>query len=117
MISDSTTLLPIILKQHFGTYWFENWQRLEDIEVRWLAIHLASEAANGNDLRGKEFLAQIIDAGRAKLPISIRSSRSIATLLASLYQARLLPPQANVGVNLLAACPGVDAVQPPTPNG
>jgi hypothetical protein len=108
MISDSTTLLPIILEQRFGTHWYENWQRLEDSEARWLAIHLAIEAANGRELGGTKVLARIINDGRAQLPVAAQSSRSIATLLAALHQARLLPPQASVGINLLADCPRAD---------
>lgn len=110
MISDSTTLLPIMLEQRFGLRWLHNWQRLEDVEARWLAIHLATEAANGRDLTNASILTGIIAAGRRQLPAMARSSRSIPALLTILRQASLLPPQTNVRVTLLVEqfdkCPG-----------
>jgi len=116
MISDSTTLLPIMLEQRFGLRWLRNWQGLEDIEARWLAIHLAIEAANGRDLTGAEGLARVISAGRVQLPTTARSSRSVAALLAALRKASFLPPQANGSVTLLAEqfdkCAGADSGTP-----
>ena len=57
MISDSTTLLPIMLEQRFGIRWLQKWQGLEDVETRWLAIYLATEAARGRDLTGTAILS------------------------------------------------------------
>lgn len=112
MISDSTTLLPIMLEQRFGIRWLQDWQRLEDVEARWLAIHLATEAAKGHDLTGASILAGVIAAGRRQLPAMARSSRSIATLLTILRQASLLPPQTNGNVTSVVKqfdrCPGAD---------
>lgn len=102
MISDSATLLPIMLEQRFGSRWLQNWQGLEDVEARWLAIHLATEAANGRDLNGASILTGISATGRRQLPAIARSNRSITTLLTILRQASLLPPQADVRGTLLA---------------
>ena len=98
MISDSATLLPIMLEQRFGMRWLQNWQGLEDVEARWLAIHLATEAARGRDLSGATLLTGVVAAGRRQLPAMARSSRSISTLLTILRQASLLPPQTNASI-------------------
>ncbi|HEY8597514.1 MAG TPA: hypothetical protein VIL85_03730 [Thermomicrobiales bacterium] len=99
MISNSTTLLPIMLEQRFGSRWLQNWQSLQDIEARWLAIHLATESANGRELTGASILTRVIAAGRGQLPAMARSSRSVSTLLAILYRASLLPPQTTNSVS------------------
>ena len=91
MISDSATLLAVLLERRFGACWVRRWQRLVDREARWLAIYLADEASKGRDLTRADAASRAIVEGRAHLPFVARGNQTAAGLLGALHVAGLWP--------------------------
>ncbi len=89
MISDSTTLLAVVLERRFGVRWLQRWQKLPDEETRWLALYLADEVSRGRNFGRGEAATSAIMAARAQLPPAKRTDRTAFSLLGTFQTAGL----------------------------